>query len=124
MSDSNQELFAELNNVKLYWSYGGAIPNGPDYLVLLSKPEIPNLSWTYYGDWYFYFKHYIFLQQWNSLEKPDTNLVLIDTLNLTTKNLKENIPTVLWEMADNENGGLLLICDTGLDTLKFQFDEF
>ncbi len=123
MSDNNPELFAELNNFKLYQSYAGEIRFGPIYLILLSKPEIPNLSWTYYGDWFFYFKHYIFLQQWNSIERPDTNIVLINTLELTAKTLRENIPSVLWEMVVDENGFPLLSCDTGRDISKFQFDE-
>ena len=54
----------------------------------------------------------IFLQQWNSIEKPNTNLLLFDADKNELKTIEKNLNAVIWEMKRENDENLILICKT------------
>lgn len=115
-------ILTETNRVKLYQHYGGEIRFGPVYLKLKSNPHIATLTGKLFGDWFFLYQNGIFLQQWNSTDNANTNLIFVDTDNLEVKVIRKNIPSVLWKIVETENKTLELICDTGKEMLTFKID--
>src|SRR5690606_23614753 len=109
----------ETNRLKLYQQYAGEIRFGPVYLKLKSNPHIATLERKLFGDWFFCYQSGIFLQQWNSTDNANTNLIFIDTDNLEVKVIIKNIPSVLWKIVETENKTLELICDIGKKILTF-----
>lgn len=112
-------ILTEQGNLKLFSKFAGEVRFGPAYLRLKSEPFIPLLTDKVFGDWFFYFDNMLLLQQWNSTDKPNTNLVGIDIMTSDTTVLLENIPSVLWDIVETEKNGLQLTCDTGTEILKY-----
>lgn len=106
-------VFTQLSKVTLYQRYAGEIRFGPWYFELKSEPVILALSGHIFGDWFFTYKQYIFIQQWNSTQTPDTNLLRIDADTLEVTIIKKNIPAVLWGMKIQSDNSLHLECNTG-----------
>jgi len=116
------EILTETNKIKLYQQYCGEIRFGPIYLKLKSSPTIETLSGKIFGTWFFCYQNGIFLQQWNSTDKANSNLIFVDTDTFDTKIIRENIPSVLWNIVETGNNALNLICDTGREILTFNID--
>ena len=75
-----------------------------------------------FGDWFFYYDKGIFLQQWNSLDKPNTSLIFVYTTTFDAKVLQENIPSVMWDIVETDTKELQLTCDTGKEILKYKIE--
>ena len=120
--ENHWTILTETNRVKLYQQYVGEIRYGPVYLKLKSNPHITTLTNKLFGDWFFRYQNGIFLQQWNSTDNANTNLIFVDTDNLEVKVIRKNIPSVLWEIVKTDNKTLELICDTGKEILSFKID--
>ena len=120
--ENDWTILAETNRVKLYQNYGGQIRFGPVYLRLKSNPHIESLEDNFFGDWFFYYENGILLQQWNSIDNVNTNLIFVDAEKLEVNVIKKNIPSVLWEIKEIENKSLELICNTGNEILTFKID--
>ena len=115
-------IMTERDNLKILSSYAGEVRFGPVYLNLKSEPLIPFLGSKVFGEWIFYRDNILFLQKWNSTNKPNTDLVAIDTLTFEIKVIQQNIPSVLWDIVETENGNLRLTCDTGYEILKYSIN--
>jgi hypothetical protein len=120
--DHQWTIFAETNGATLYQQISGIVCNGPDYLNLKSDPHIETLTGKLFGNWFFSYQNGIFLQQWNSIKKPDTNLIFLNTENLELKVILQNIPTVFWNMVETENKSLELVCDSGNEILIYKIE--
>ena len=68
-------ILTEQNKLKIFQKYKGEVRFGPTYLNLKSDPTIKFLNDKTFGDWFFYYDKGIFLQQWNSIDKPNTGCV-------------------------------------------------
>jgi hypothetical protein len=112
-------VLTEQGNLKIFKKFAGEVRFGPAYLHLKSDPIIPLLTDKFFGDWFFHFDNMLLLQQWNSTDKPNTNLVGIDTLTFDTNVLIQSIPSVLWDIVETEANDLQLTCDTGTEILKY-----
>jgi len=112
-------VLTEQDNLKIFRKFAGEVCFGPVYLHLKSDPIIPFLTDKIFGDWFFYFDNMLLLQQWSSTDKPNTNLIGIDTLTFDTNILMHNIPSVLWDIVETEADDLQLTCDTGTEILKY-----
>ena len=88
----------------------------------VSEPANEFLNDKIFGDWFFYYSQGIFLQQWNSLDKPNTNLIFVDTTTFDAKVLQENIPSVMWDIVETDTKELQLTCDTGKEILKYKIE--
>jgi len=117
-------ILTEQNNLKIFQKYKGEVRFGPVYLNLKSEPPISLLNDKIFGDWFFYYDKGIFLQQWNSADKPNTNLIFIDIITLDIKVLQENIPSVIWDIVETDNKELQLTCDTGKEILKYNIELY
>ena len=106
-------------NLKIFSKFAGEVRFGPAYLHLKFEPAIPFLTDQVFGDWFFHFDNMLFLQQWNSTDQPNTNLVGIDTLTFDSNVLIQNIPSVLWDIVETSADDLQLTCDTGTEILKY-----
>jgi len=115
-------IFCSTNLIKLYQKFNGEVRFGPVYLNIKSEPSIEKLYGKIFGNWFYIYKNGIFLQQWNRTDSPNTNLIFINSENFEMEIIKENIPSVLWEMKLNENQNLELICDTGNEILKYEIE--
>ena len=115
-------ILTEQNKLKIFQRYKGEVRFGPTYLNLKSDPTINFLNDKTFGDWFFYYDKGIFLQQWNSIDKPNTNLIFIDTTTFDFKVLKENIPSVIWDIVATDAKDLQLTCDTGKELLKYHIE--
>jgi hypothetical protein len=112
-------ILTEQDNLKVLSQYAGEIRFGPAYLHLKSDPVVVYLTDKIFGDWFFYYNKVLFLQQWNSTDKPNTSLVAIDTLTFDIKLLEQNIPSVLWNIVETESDSLQLTCNTGQEILMY-----
>jgi hypothetical protein len=112
-------ILTEQGNLKIFSKFAGEVRFGPAYLHLKSEPVIPLLTDKVFGNWFFHFDNMLLLQQWNSPDKANTNLVSIDTLTSDTNVLLQNIPSVLWDIVETETDDLQLTCDTGTEILKY-----
>jgi len=104
--------FAEYNNVKIFKKYLNEIRFGPAYFELKSEPENLDFNSKIFGDWFYKTENLIFLQQWNSIEKPNTNLLLFDADKNELKTIEKNLNAVIWEMKRENDENLILICKT------------
>ncbi|PRY05339.1 hypothetical protein CLV24_13019 [Pontibacter ummariensis] len=95
---------------------------GPAYFSLKSEPFIYGLSDKVYGDWFFQYGEGLFLQQWNFIDTPNTNLVFINSETLELSIVEKSVPSVLWEMVEIDNKSVQLNCDTGRETVKYRID--
>lgn len=112
-------VLTEQGKVKIFRKFAGEVRFGPAYLHLKSDAVIPLLTDKVFGDWFFHFDNMLLLQQWNSTDKPNTNLLSIDTVTFDTNILLQNIPSVLWDIVETETDDLQLTCDTGTEILKY-----
>lgn len=115
-------LFTNLNELKIYEKYIGEVRFGPAYLKLKSEPRIDFLNQGLFGDWFFLYLNGIFLQQWNSTKKPNTNLVFIGFENHEIKILEKNIPSVIWDIVETKDKILELNCDTGEEIITYKIE--
>lgn len=116
----NWTIWTGNNGLKVYHKFKGEIRFGPAYLSLKSEPKISDLNDRLFGDWFFQYKDGLLLQEWNSTDSPDSNLVYLDCKKRKTQIVQENIPSVLWDIVKTENQALLLTCDTGSEILKYE----
>lgn len=115
-------ILTEQHNLKIFQKYRGEVRFGPIYLSLKSEPRNEFLNGKIFGDWFFYYGQGIFLQQWNSLDKPNTNLIFINTTTFDTKVLQANIPSVMWDIVETDTKELQLTCDSGKEILKYKIE--
>ncbi|ESU22788.1 hypothetical protein FSS13T_25280 [Flavobacterium saliperosum S13] len=120
--ENQWSIFTSTNQIKLYQNFIGEVRFGPVYLNIKSEPSIQKLSGKIFGDWFYQYQNGIFLQQWNSIDKANANLIFINPENFEMEIIKQNIPSVLWKMKRNENESLELICDTGNEILKYEIE--
>ena len=116
-------LLAEYKNVKIFKKYLNEIRFGPAYFELKSEPENPNLYNKIFGDWFYKTENLIFLQQWNSTEKTNTNLVLFNAETNELKRIEKNLNSVLWEMKNENEENLNLICNTGYEIKTYRIQK-
>ena len=115
--------FAEYETTKIQKKYLSEIRFGPAYFSLKSEPNIYDFKNKIFGDWFFKFQNFLFLQQWNSTDKPNTNLLVIDFKKKSIKSLENNLNSVLWEMKNEDDGNLNLICNTGYEIKTYQIKK-
>lgn len=108
--------------LNLYRKNIGEVRFGPGYFELKSIPTIEALNDQTFGDWTHETEEGILLQRWNSTTIPDTDLLLLDTTARTVRIIAKNIPSVQWRVEPNPTKQILLICDTGTETLKYRLD--
>ena len=96
-------IFLNSENLNIYQRFEGEIRFGPEYLQLKTEPKIPEFYGKIFGDWFYKTSDGVFLQEWNSLQKADSNLIYIDFKDLKFITLQKNIESVFWNMSeDNE----------------------
>tara|TARA_B100000809_G_C15088072_1_gene512168 strand:+ start:659 stop:1252 length:594 start_codon:yes stop_codon:yes gene_type:complete len=115
-------ILTNINGLNIYQKYISEIRFGPAYLNLKSDPEIDYLKNKLFGDWFFTYSNGILLQQWNSTEEPNANLIFIGIENLKIKVLKKNIPSVNWKIVETKYETLELNCDTGKEVLTYKIE--
>ena len=115
-------ILTNINRLNIYQKYVSEIRFGPVYLNLKSKPKIDYLERKLFGDWFFAYSNGILLQQWNSTEKPNTNLIFIGIDNLKVQVLEKNIPSVNWKIVETKDKTLELNCDTGKEVLTYKIE--
>ncbi len=113
-------VLTEKNGLKVFKKYKGEIRFGPVYVNLKTEPPIKLIKDQVFGDWFYQYHAYIFLQEWNSTIYPNTNLVCIETATLDVKVLQKNIPAVIWSIVEKESTELQLSCNTGKDILTYR----
>lgn len=116
-------FLAEYKNAKIFKKYLHEIRFGPAYFELKSEPENLNLNNKIFGDWFYQSENLIFLQQWNSTEKPNTNLLLFNTETNELKIIEKNLDSVLWEMKSENEENLNLICNTGYELKTYRIPK-
>ena len=99
-------IYFENNEFKLFSIYAGEIRMGPIYLGLKSEPRILEIESGIYGDWIYKTESGIYLQKWNSMKNPNTDLIFIDFKNLDVLTIKSNIVSVNWKI-ENIHGKLI-----------------
>ncbi|SMC58665.1 hypothetical protein [Moheibacter sediminis] len=114
-------FLVENKNIQILKRYINEIRFGPAYFHLKSEPIIPELKNKIFGDWFFIYENFIFIQEWNSTTTADTNLIVIDSSNNSYKILHKNLSSVLWEMKNESD--LLLICNTGYETETYKINK-
>ena len=115
-------IWTGMNGLNLFKKFRGEIRFGPPYLSLKSEPKIPELNDKMFGDWFFQYKNGLLLQQWNSTDSPDTDLIFIDKDSLEVQLIEKNIPSVLWDIVETEDQVLQLKCDTGKEIFKYKIE--
>jgi hypothetical protein len=113
VTETEWSIFTQSTGIILYQQYAGEIRFGPYYLFLKSTPTVVGLEGKIFGDWFFSYKDRIFLQQWNSLQKADANLLCINTITLELAVIEANIPSVFWSITVKSNNTFSLECTTG-----------
>ena len=116
-------FLAEYKNVKIFKKYLHEIRFGPAYFELKSEPENLNLSNKIFGDSFYKSENLIFLQQWNSTAKPNTNLLLFNAETNELKIIEKNLDSVLWEMKKENEENLNLICNTGYEIKTYRIKK-
>ena len=116
-------FLAEYKNVKILKKYLHEIRFGPAYFELKSEPKNLNFNNKIFGDWFYESENLIFLQQWNSTEKPNTNLVLFNAETNEMKIIEKNLDSVLWEMKNENEENLNLICNTGYEIKTYRIQK-
>ncbi len=115
-------ILTNFSGINIYQKYVSEIRFGPAYLNLKSEPKIEFLENKLFGDWFFTYSNGILLQQWNSTEKPNTNLIFIGIDNSEEQVLERNIPSVNWKIVETKDKTLELNCDTGKEVLTYQIE--
>jgi hypothetical protein len=115
-------ILTEINGFKIFQKYKGEVRFGPAYLSLKSEPTLAGFNDCIYGDWFFQYQNGIFLQKWNSIKIPDTDLVFIDIETKEIKTIMTNISSVLWDIVETDNGILQLNCDSGKEIMTYKID--
>lgn len=99
-------IYIENYQLKIYRIYAGEIRMGPEYYGLKSEPKIQEIESGIYGDWFYKTETGIYLQKWNSIKVPNTDLIFIDFKNLNVLTIKSNIQSVNWKI-EKKNGELI-----------------
>ena len=115
-------VFTKKNNLTIFQQVKGEIRFGPVYINLKADPIIDFLKDKIFGDWFFYYDKGIFLQQWNLIDKADTKLIFINIATLEIKILKDNIPSVNWNIMTTKDNELQLTCDTENEKLIYNIE--
>jgi hypothetical protein len=115
-------IFTKQDNLTIFQKFQGEIRFGPVYLSLKADPIIEFLKDKIFGDWFFCYYKGIFLQQWNSTDKANATLIYIDIVTLEIKVLKDNIPSVIWNIVAIRDNQLELTCDTGNEKLVYNLE--
>lgn len=103
----NWAIFLNTSKITIYQRFIGEIRFGPVYLELKSEPEIEELNDKIFGDWFFRTQNGVFLQQWNSINEANTNLIYLNFHKLELKTICENIKSVFWEMREVSDNVIL-----------------
>ena len=117
------ENFIEYESLIIQKQFAGEIRFGPTFFSLNSNPEIKELNSKIFGDWFYKTENLIFLQQWNSTEKTNTNLVLFNAETNELKRIEKNLNSVLWEMKNENEENLNLICNTGYEIKTYRIKK-
>ena len=115
-------VFTKQDKLTIFQKFKGEIRFGPVYLNLKADPIIDFLKDKIFGDWFFCYDKGIFLQQWNSTDKANATLIFIDIVTLEIKVLKDNIPSVIWNIVATRDNQLELTCDTGNEKLIYNLE--
>jgi hypothetical protein len=115
-------MWTGINGLTIFQKFKGEVRFGPAYLTLKSEPSIPELKNEIFGDWFFQYKNGLLLQKWNSTDKPDTDLIFIDSESLLSQTIEKKIPSVLWDIVETEDKILQLHCDTGREILTYKIE--
>ena len=116
-------FFVEYKNVKILKMYLNEIRFGPAYFELKSDPENQQFKDKIFGDWFYKTENLIFLQQWNSTKNANSNLLLFNAETSELKIIEQNINSVLWEMKDEDDENLNLICNTGYEIKTYRINK-
>lgn len=115
-------IWTTINGLKIFQKFEGEIRFGPAYFALKSDPTIRGLQGDRFGDWFFQYQNGIFLQKWNSIDRPNTNLLFVDSDTRETLTIEKNIPSVLWNIIETVDKTLELKCDTGQEIITYKID--
>ncbi len=115
-------ILTNFSGINIYQKYVSEIRFGPAYLNLKSEPKIDFLESKLFGDWFFTYSNGILLQQWNSTEKPNTNLIFIGIDNREVQVLEKNIPSLNWKIVETKDKTLELNCDKGKEVLTYKIE--
>lgn len=94
-------IFLNSENLNIYQRFEGEIRFGPEYLQLKTEPSIQEFYGKIFGDWFYKTSDGIFLQEWNSLQNANSNLIYIDFKELKFITLQKNIESVFWNMSED-----------------------
>ena len=96
-------IFLNSENLNIYRRFEGEIRFGPEYLQLKTEPIIQEFYGKIFGDWFYKTSDGVFLQEWNSLQNANSNLIYIDFNEIKFITLQKNIESIFWNMSeDNE----------------------
>jgi hypothetical protein len=115
-------IWTDLNGVRFLRKFNGEVRFGPAYFNVKSEPTILGLDNKLFGDWFFQYKNGLLFQQWNSTDNPNTDLIYFDSDTKLIKTIENNIPSVLWDIVEKNNGLLELNCDTGYEIIKYEIE--
>lgn len=108
-------LFIDSEKLKIFQRYLGEIRFGPEYLSLKSNPAIDSFNNKVFGNWSYQNQKGVFLQEWNSLQNANTNLIFIHFDKLQFFILQKNIKSVLWDMKETADSFLLNLNPNNLE---------
>ena len=94
-------IFLNSEKLNIYQRFEGEIRFGPKYLQLKTEPSIQEFYGKNFGDWFYKTSDGIFLQEWNSLQNANSNLIYIDFKELKFITLQKNIESVFWNMSED-----------------------
>jgi hypothetical protein len=120
IAKNNWSELSKNNELIIYQKLIDEIRFGPEYIKIRTEPKIENLENSIFGNWVYKTESGFFLQKWNTIKTAETNLIFINSKNLNIEIIKENIPSVLWEMKRLKNGIFELNCNTGNEELKYE----
>lgn len=87
-----------LGKIELLKQYKGEIRFSYSYYAFKSIPHSNDLTGKTFGDWFYVLDKGILLQQWNSIEEPNAQLVFLDAKTLQLKTLIKGIRSVNWDI--------------------------
>ena len=94
--------FLNSESLNIYQKFEGEIRFGPEYLQLKTEPIIQEFNGKIFGNWFYRTSSGVFLQEWNSLQNANSNLIYIDFKKLKFITLQQNIESVFWDMSENK----------------------
>lgn len=100
-------IFVDSEKLKIFQKYIGEIRFGPEYIALKSNPAIDFFNNKVFGNWFYQSQKGVFLQEWNSLQKANTNLIFVHFDKLQFFIVQKNIKSVLWDMKETADSFLL-----------------